>query len=307
MLENFISVFEQVLILFALMAFGYIFNKTKKLTKEACAYISDIVVTFVAPCVIIKSFIRSYEPEMLKMLFVALGLSGLLHIMMAVVSRLVLKDSDEKKRRVKNFASIFSNAGFIGLPLQQQILGGDGVFYGAAYIVMFNIIVWSYGVADMSGDRSAVTFKKLMVSPGIIGVVIGVICFVFSYKPPVVIYTVIDYVAAINVPLPMFVIGYYLADVDLLNAFRDKSLYLCMTLRLLVYPILAIVMLKLLNIDSTLAMSLVIAVSAPVGAMTSMFSEKFGADTELSVKLVSISTLISVITMPIMVAIAGVI
>ncbi len=307
MIENFISVFEQVLILFVLMAFGFIFNKTKKLNRETCKAISDIVVTFVAPCVIIKSFIRNYETHMLKMLCIALALSVVLHILMIIVSKLLLKADDEKKRRVLTFASVFSNAGFIALPLQEQLLGGDGVFYGAAYIVIFNIAMWSFGVAEMSGDRSAVTLKKLLISPGIIGVVVGVILFVFSIKPPMVVYSVIDYVAALNVPLPMFIVGYYLADADLLRAFKDRSLYFCMILRLLLYPILTIILLKLLHIDNTLLTALAISVSAPVGATASMFSEKFGGDTEFSVKLVAISTLLSIITMPIMVAIARIV
>ena len=304
MIENFISVFEQVLILFILMALGFIFNKTKKLNKETCKSISDIVVTFVAPCVIIKSFIREYEPEMMKMLCVALALSVGVHILMIIVSKVVLRASEEKKRRVLTFAAVFSNAGFIALPLQEQLLGGDGVFYGAAYIVIFNIALWSFGVAEMSGNRSAVTLKKLLVSPGIIGVVVGVILFAFSIKPPVVIYSVIDYVAALNVPLPMFIVGYYLAEADLRRALKERSLYFCILLRLILYPIFTMILLWMLNIDNTLLTALAISISAPVGATVSMFSEKFGGDTDLSVKLVAISTLLSIITMPIIVAVA---
>ena len=184
MIDNLFTVFQQVLILFLLMGAGYIFNKAKVLDKNSCKKISDIVVTYVAPCVIIKSFIRDYDASMMKMLFLALAFSALLHVFMIASSKLVIKMPDDKKRRVAVYATVFSNAGFVALPLQEAILGGDGVFYGAAYIVIFNIAMWSFGVVEMSGDKTMVTPKKLLVSPGIIGVVVGVIIFAFSIKPP---------------------------------------------------------------------------------------------------------------------------
>ena len=304
MISNLFTVFQQVLILFLLIGAGYIFNRAKVLDKSSCKKISDIVVTYVAPCVIIKSFIRDYDASMMKMLLLALGLSVLLHIIMIAVSKAVIRISDDKKRRVATYAAVFSNAGFVALPLQEAILGSEGVFYGAAYIVIFNIAMWSFGVVEMSGDKSMVTPKKLLVSPGIIGVVIGIIVFVFSIKPPMVITSVLDYMSALNVPLPMFVIGYHLAKTDILHAFKEKNLYFCMLLRMIIYPIVAILILKLLNADSVLAIALAIGVSSPVGATVSMFSEKFDGDTEFSVKLVSASTLMSIITMPLLIAFA---
>lgn len=304
MIDNLFTVFQQVLILFLLMGAGYIFNKAKVLDKNSCKKLSDIVVTYVAPCVIIKSFIRDYDASMMKMLFLALAFSALLHVFMIVSSKLVIRISDDKKRRVAVYATVFSNAGFVALPLQEAILGGDGVFYGAAYIVIFNIAMWSFGVVEMSGDKSMVTPKKLLVSPGIIGVVVGVIVFAFSIKPPFVVTSVLSYMSALNVPLPMFVIGYHLAETDILHAFKEKDLYFSLVLRMIVYPLAAILILKLLNVESVLAIALAIAVSSPVGATVSMFSEKFGSDTEFSVKLVSVSTLISIITMPLLIAFA---
>lgn len=302
MLQNFLTVFGQVLILFLLMAFGFVFNKTGKLKRETCKALSDIIVVFVAPCVIIKSFIRDYSPDMLINLLIAIGLSAALHIVMIVASKLIFRKAEDKKRRVLTFASVFSNAGFIALPLQEAILGADGVFYGAAYVAVFNIVLWSFGIVEMSGDKSLITPKKLLISPGIIGVVIGVILFVFSFKPPEVITSVIGHISALNLPIPMFVVGFYLAQTNIFKALKNSNLYLCLLLRLILYPLAALLVLRLLNVDSTLAISLILAVCAPVGATATMFSEKFSGDTELSVELVSISTLFSMLTMPLITA-----
>lgn len=302
MIQNFLTVFGQVMILFLLMALGFVFNKTGKLNRETCKALSDIIVVFVAPCVIIKSFIRDYNPDMLKNLIIAIVLSAILHIAMIVISKLAFCKDEDKKRRVLTFASVFSNAGFIALPLQEAILGTDGVFYGAAYVAVFNIVLWSFGIVEMSGDKSLITPKKLLISPGIIGVVVGVILFVFSIKPPMVITSVIGHISALNLPIPMFVVGYYLAQTDIFKALKNSKLYLCLFLRLILYPIGALFVLKLLNIDSTLAVSLILGVCAPVGATATMFSEKFDGDTALSVELVSISTLFSMLTMPLITA-----
>ena len=303
-ITNFFSVFEQVVILFLLIGLGFLFNKTNRLSQSTCKHLSEIVVSFVTPCVIITSFIREYNPEQMKKLLLVLGIAAGLHIVMYFVSKLIFRFSEEKKRRILVVASMFANAGFFGLPLQQAILGADGVFYGAAYVVMFNIFIWSVGIFEITGDKSAIMPRKVLVSPGMIGIVIGVILFAFSIKPPTVLSSALEHMASLNVPLPMFIIGYYLADADLLQAFRDKRMYLCVAMRLLVYPLLMLAFLSCLPIDPTVAVSMIIASSAPVAAMTTMFSAKYGGDTDLSVKLVTVSTLLSIITIPSVVAFA---
>ncbi len=298
----FFEVLQQVIVLFGLIIIGYMFNKTKMLNKVACKCISDIVVIFVAPCVIIKSFIRDYNPKMLSLLLMALGLSALLHIMMIIISKFVVRVKNVDNRRILTAAAVLSNAGFMALPLQQAIYGMDGVFFSAAYIAIFNITLWSYGIYEISGDKSMITPKKLMLSPGIIGVVIGTIIFVFSIKPPVIVDTLLTHISNLNVPLPLFVVGYYLAETDILKALKEKSVYICCALRLVIYPLLAILVLRLLNIESVLANTLVISVAAPVGATVSMFAEKFGGNTKLSVELVSLSTILSIVTMPVIIS-----
>lgn len=303
-LSNFLTVGEQVLVLFLLILVGFLCNKAKLLTKEANKRISDLVVIVVAPCVIIKSFLREFNPDMLKLLLLALLIAAASHIVMFLFSYLCLRDKDEQRTRVLRFGSVFSNAGFIALPLQEALLGPDGVFFGAAYLVMFNIFAWSWGISMMSGDKSKITVKKILLSPGIIGVVIGMILFVASVSLPTVITTTLTHISNLNTPMPMIVVGYYLAETNLLQALKDKGSYLCMGIRLIFFPLLALGILYLCGIRDAMLMSMVIAISAPVGAMTTMFSEKFGADTILSVQLVSLSTLCSMVTMPVIVALA---
>ena len=303
-LENFFRVGEQVLVLFLLILVGFLCNKAKLLSKEANKRISDLVVIVVAPCVIVKSFLREFNPDMLKLLLLALLIAAMSHVVMIFLCGLLIRDKDEQRRKVLQFGAMFSNAGFMAIPLQEAILGSDGVFFGAAYLVMFYIFSWSWGVFLMTGDRSKITLKKVLVTPGVIGVVIGMILFVSSVKLPNVITTALGHISNLNTPLPMIVVGYYLAESNLIEALKDKGNYFCMGLRLILFPLLTLGILYLCGIRGAVLMSMVIAISAPVAAMTTMFSEKFGADTILSVQLVSLSTLFSMVTMPIIVALS---
>lgn len=302
-MNSFLTVGSQVVILFLLIMIGFVCNKNKMLNKEVNKKISDIVVIIVTPCVIIQSFQREFRTDLLKQLLTALAAAVVLHIIMIVISGVFMNDSDESRERIYRFGAVFSNAGFMALPLQNALLGEDGVFFGAAYIAVFNIVLWSYGIVEMSCDKTLITPRKVFLSPGIIGVLIGAVIFVFSLKIPAVISSAMSYMAALNVPLPMMIVGYYLGDTNIAQALKDIKSYKCLFLRLVIFPVLALGLLYLCGIRGTLLSALIIAASAPIGATTTMFSEKFGRDTELSVRLVSLSTLLSMLTMPLIIGI----
>lgn len=300
----FITVFSQVCILMLLIAVGFVAAKAKIMTAEGTKCCTDIALIIVTPCVIIKSLIREYSGEIMKSLAKAFVLTLLVQVLMIFLSMLLLHSKDKEKERVLRFGSIFANCGFMSLPLQQVILGDDGTLYGSAYIIMFNLVVWSYGVFLISGDKKYIQPKKLFISPGIIGLLIGIIIFVFSVPIPDIVYSSINYLSAIYTPLPMLIIGYHLAQSNVLNAFRDIRCIFSVFLSLIVYPLAALGLLYLIGVRGTLLVSIIISVSAPVAAITTMFSSKFGGDTELSVDMVSLSTVLSLGTMPLVIYIA---
>ncbi len=300
----FITVFSQVCILMLLIAVGFVAAKAKIMTAEGTKCCTDIALIIVTPCVIIKSLIREYSGEIMKSLAKAFVLTLLVQVLMIFLSMLLLHSKDKEKERVLRFGSIFANCGFMSLPLQQVILGDDGTLYGSAYIIMFNLVVWSYGVFLISGDKKYIRPKKLFINPGIIGLLIGIIIFVFSVPIPDIVYSSLNYLSAIYTPLPMLIIGYHLAQSNVLNAFRDIRCIFSVFLSLIVYPLAALGLLYLIGVRGTLLVSIIISVSAPVAAVTTMFSSKFGGDTELSVDMVSLSTVLSLGTMPLVIYIA---
>ena len=301
----FITVFTQVSVLMLMIAVGFIAAKTGIMTEAGAACCTDIALIIATPCVIIKSLMRRFDAAVMKSLLLAVALTLLVQVLMITLGTLLLRSKDLRRQRTLRFGSIFANCGFMSLPLQEVMLGSDGTLYGSAYVIMFNLVVWSYGVYLISGDKRYIQPKKLFVNPGIAGLLIGLIIFVFSVPVPRVLSSTVNYLAAIYTPLPMLIIGYHLSKTNVLKAFKDFQCIIAVLLRLIVYPLVSLGALYILGVRGTLLVSVIISLSAPVAAVTTMFSSKFGGgDTALSVDMVSLSTVLSIITMPAVITLA---
>lgn len=300
----FINVFIQVCILFALILIGVILAKAKILSEASAKSFTDVVLYVATPCVIIKSFIREFDKSMLKNLLISFLAALILHIAFIVLCHLFLRSKDEARKVVLRFGVVFSNCGYMSIPLQQALLGDIGVFYAASYVAIMNFFVWSYGLITMSGDKKALSPKKLVMNPGIISLMLGVIVFVFSIPLPKIVSEPISYMASLNTPIPMIVIGYHLTKSNMLNGIKDLKCAFAIFLKLVLLPLLSLGGMYLCGIRGDLLVSLVISCAAPTAAATTMFSAKFNKDTALSVNMVSISTILSLITMPCIVTLA---
>ncbi len=304
MLTSFLDVGQQVLVLFILIGVGVLLTRLGLITEKGALTMTDVVLYAVTPCVIINAFQREYRPELLGGLLITLLCAFLVMGASVLIAELLYRKKDISRAVVLKFSLVFSNCGFMALPLQEAVLGKDGVFYGAAYIAVFNIFMWTYGLIAMSGKREWRSAVKAVVNPGIIGTVIGVLLFVFSIKLPTVILSPISFLAALNTPVPMLVIGYHLVHADLRRVLRDKGAYFAMAMRLIIIPLAAFGVMVLCGVDKTVVSAVVIAVASPVAAFTTMMSSKYGRDTELSAGIVSASALFSLITLPLVVGLA---
>ncbi len=308
----FITVAQQVLILFILMGVGVICGKTRLINERSVKTLTDIVLYFVTPCVLIKSFADiPFSEQKLKQLLLVFLIALLIHIGMILLSLPLVRDADNSRQRMLQFALIFSNAGYMGLPLQEALLGSEGTFFGGAYIAIFNIVLWTYGLYLMSGDKKTVSPQKALLSPGVLGVLIGFALFLLplwwkSFTLPSVIATPIAHLAALNTPLPMLIIGYYLADIDFKALLRDGKSFYVILLRTVGIPLFALGALYVCGIRGNMLVSLITSVSTPTAAATTMFATKYDRYPAVSCNIVSLSTLLTLITMPLVVGLASI-
>lgn len=301
MLQDFLTVASNVLTLFLLIGVGVLCAKTKLLDEGAVKALANLVLYIATPCVIIKSCIREFDPAMLWGFLTVVAVAAVNHAVLILLAKVVFRDKEENRRRVFRCATVFSNAGYMAIPLQQAILGDVGVFYCAAYVIVFNVFLWTYGLKEMSGE-SRLSVKKILLNPGVIGVVVGLALFLLPIPVPTLVVDGIGHLAALNTPVPMLIVGFYLAQTNLLAAVRDGRGWLCMALRLVAAPLLALGILLLCGIRGDLLTSCMICIATPVATACTMFATRFDRGPRLSVNLVSLSTLLSVVTLPLLVA-----
>lgn len=302
--DQFKTVLVQVIILLFLIIIGYILSKSKVLNDNGIKSITDMVLYLVTPCVIIKSFTREFDKGLFKNLMISFLITIIAHVTFIILSHLIIRSNDKNREKVLQFGVIFSNCGYMSIPLQQALLGNMGTFYGSSYIAIFNVFIWTYGILLMSGDKKYLTPKKLVINPGIIGVTVGLLIFLLSIPVPKPISETVSYIASLNTPLPMIIIGFHLANSNIIAGLKDIRCLYSILLKLVVFPLLTLGAMYLCEIRGMLLVSMVISVSAPTAAITTMFSAKHNRNTALSANMVSLSTIASLITMPLIVTLA---
>lgn len=286
--------------MFLLMGVGAICYRRGIVTEEGSGQMSTLIMTFVAPCVIIHSFCRSFDPAMLNKLILSFGLSVLLLAVSIALTTLVFRKGSADYAD-KRLCVIFSNNGFMALPLLQALYGDDGVFIGSINIVATNILIWTYGVwllSRASGRASGVNWRKIVLNPGTIGFFIGLAIFLTSFQLPEILGSTVSFLADLNTPLAMIVLGVYLAQSNLKEILRDRSMYLVALFRLAAIPLLGIALLLLLPFDRSVCSVLIISISMPCAVASSMFAQMYGTNYRYSSRIIAFSTLLSAATMP---------
>lgn len=294
----FLNVCLQVGVLLILILLGFILTKLNMINEAGANVMTDLVLYAVTPAVIVKSFIRPFEISAAKNLATSILCAVIAHIVFIIFSLLLLKNKNVKRERVLRFAAIFGNCGFMALPLQQALIGDEGVFYGSSVVAIFNVFVWSFGIYLMSGDKKYIKPKALALSPSIIAIFVGIIIFLLSIPVPEIIKSPISMLSSLNTPVPMIIIGYHLAKSDILGGLRDKCTLAPYFLKLVAFPLIALLIMYLCGIRGAMMVSLTIAFASPIATMTAMFSAKFSNDTSLAATLISTSHLLCIITMP---------
>lgn len=307
MIDGFILTAQQVCVLFVLVATGYICRRGGLFSDAFVKGAVNLLLLVVTPCLIVHVFQRPFSKEMLANLGTTLAAAFFAHAVGIAFSETCFRRSDSMRKGVLKFGTVFSNGGFMAIPLEYALLGAEGAFYGAVYVVVFNLLCWTYGLKVMCGHLRDLDRRILFVNPGTIGMALGLPLFLTSTTLPTVVGDPVKYLSELNTPLAMIIIGYYLADARFAAYFRCAPAITASVLRLIVIPSIVLAVLVALRgfgLDPTMSIALTASASAPVAAMNSMFAAKYGKDVDLSVGLVSVTTLLSVVTMPILVGAA---
>ena len=291
---------RQIAIMALLAAVGVCLSRKGFLSPQGTKDLGAILLRVIIPCVIVKSYITEFSRERLLGLALSAGLALIGFILAMVISYLVFG----KRRRLENFAASFCNAGFIGIPLAQAIIGEEGVFYIAASVALLNLFQWTYGVYIMADRKDAISARTIAKNPVVIAIVIGVVLFVSRIPVPGIVTSTLGYIAGMNTPIAMILMGTYLAKLPL-KKLLDKRAYGCVLFRLVIIPAVILLVFWVLPVSNAdIALAAFLAAATPVGANICVFAQQYDCDYEFSVVTVCLSTLLSVITVPLLVSFA---
>lgn len=304
-----LAVATKVVNLFFVMIMGMVLRKARIIDKKSTSALSSILVNMTSPFLIIMAFQKPLLPELAKSGFIVLGASVLIHIAAAVVGALAFRfERKSANRKIYDFALIFANCAFLGYPVLMVLcsaLGDEnGVFYGVFYTLFFNIFCWTYGVMLMNDGKSLdrkTMCRKIFLNPSFISAIVGFLMFMLRIEIPVFISEGMDYIGNMTFPLSMLIVGSLFCELDLKTLLGDKAMYLYLLLKLILFPGVMIFVLKALDVPLLYSYIIVAMCSMPAASNTAIMADYYDANKLLAAKVVGLSTVLSVLTIPLMI------
>lgn len=295
---------EEIIKLFVIMFMGYAVVKAGLMKSSESKSVSVILVYLVIPCVIIKAFQVDYTPDVQKGLFLAIAAAVAVHILFLLIT-VPLKKIFQMDV-IEQATSIYSNAGILVIPLVQELLGQDYVIYSSAYIAVQLILLWTQG-KNMLCEEEKLEWKKVFLNVNIISIIAGIVLFLFRIKLPAGVQEVLGMMNNMIGPLGMLLAGMAIAEVPLKSIFTKKRNYLSVALRLLLYPVLGLFLMKAIQIvvnlenSSQILLTVYLACVTPACASVTSMAQLYDKDAAYASSLYVLTTLLSIVTMPVMV------
>ena len=303
-------VFINVFILFTLMFIGFYIGNKGKIKHSSISDFTTLLIDISIPATIIVSMIRPYSKSLMTDTIRVIIILAIYHLSIALISYIVTKimKVDDKKRGSWIFGMVFSNNGFIGFPLMYAIYGKDGLFIMAMGNIVQNLLIFSLGVelVNMGHDKKdKVSLRQVLFTRQNAAIMIGLILFITQihvYKPVIEILT---YLSNLTAPLSMIIVGLSLSRYDIKNMLRDFEAYRLTVFRMIIVPIIIVVIFKVFGIHANLDLPFAIlfyTAVLPSPALLAIFAERYNASKEFASRCVFLTTVLSVITVPIFAA-----
>lgn len=299
---GFNTIINQIVVLFLVMIVGFFARKRNIINAQVNKGLTELLLNITLPFTIITSFNYNFSMDMLKKSGGVVVFGSLIFLISYLIGRALYSKYPREIRGVLMFSAMFSNCGFMGFPLIKSVYGQEGVFYGAIFNMVFNILLWTVGISLFTGKKDLKTVKRALVNPGTVAVYIGLFIFFFSIKLPAPILNTLEMVGDVTSPLSMIVIGSILGGMNIKDVFSSREAYYSTFVRLILIPIVIFGLFKLFKLEG-LSFGVLLLISAmPAAANTAIMSEKYDANSALASKCIFISTALSAITIPLVLA-----
>ena len=292
------TIVSQVAVMFILIFAGFVCAKVKIITDEGRKQMSSLILTIVTPALIFMSYQKEFSRELVEGLLWSFLLSAVTYVITIPLSYILIRKKKNNEYSIERFSLIFTNCGFMGIPLVNAVFGSDGVLYVTAYVTLFNLLIWTFGIMMIKNEMNFKELGHALTSPTVISIVLGIVFYFAQIKVPEILGRALTFAADMNTPLPMIVAGATMAQTDLIKAVKKPKTLLISFYRLLLFPLICAVVLKLFGAPQTVYMITVIASACPVATTLIMFTIQYDKNDKYSSELFSITTLLSAVTLP---------
>ena len=297
---------------------GFLLRKTKLVDQSFAKGLSVFTLYVAQAALLLHGFFREFDAGVFKGVCLVLLMSIMTHILFYLMAKRLFRKAPDRMRRVLQFGLMFSNAGYMGIPVISDVFGPEYTIYATVYVVCFNVFAFSLGRLIYTEDKKYISLKEAIINPAVIPILFGLILYVtggggwiqrtilrtdFLGQAVHLLYNVISSLKDMVAITSMMIIGIRLADIDFKGILADKYMYPFVAIRLLVFPAIIWGIMRILNavgfIDETVMSVVLILCSTPAAALTTMFAELYDGDSPYAGKLVALTTILSVATMPI--------
>ncbi|MBG9982590.1 AEC family transporter [Aerococcaceae bacterium DSM 111020] len=302
---DFFLTLQKVLILFLLIVIGFVAGRTNLISAKGQKDITNLVLYITMPATIFNAMQLPLNQERVQTSLIIIGIMIFCYTVMFLVGLFVSRRLNLTlgQKDIFHTALLLSNTTFMGYPIVSNLLGEEALFYavlGAGFI--FEIVAWTLGIYLIGRNAKATTtfnWKKIVFSPGIISIAIGLLFFLTQWQLPTLLQDVVDTLSPATSPLAMIVVGLMLSRSDIQAAFKNPVLYLAAFLKLLAVPLLIVLILKTLGFSDLTLVIPVIMISMPSASYVAMFAGNAENDTNFASQIVFMTSLLSIITIPI--------
>ncbi|MCB7342856.1 AEC family transporter [Blautia obeum] len=295
---------EEIIKLFVIMFMGYTVVKAGLMKSSESKSVSVIMVYLVIPCVILNAFQVEYTPDVQKGLLLACAAAVAVHILFLLLTAILKKPLHLDV--IERATIIYSNAGILVIPLVQELLGQEYVIYSSAYIAVQLILIWTH-CKNMLCEEDKLEWKKVLLNVNIISIIAGVVLFIFRIQLPSGAQDVLNMMNNMIGPLGMLLAGMVIAEVPLKTVFTRKRSYLSAALRLFIYPVFVLGLMKVIQTFASIQdskqilLTVYLASITPACATVTSMAQLYDKDAAYSSSLYVLTTLLSIATMPVMV------
>ncbi|MBQ9542690.1 MAG: AEC family transporter [Ruminococcus sp.] len=291
-------ILRQIVIMFIILLIGFGCSMKGLITKEGNKQLSAVALHIVNPLLIFMSYQSDYSSKLLRGLLWSFLLSGLSFAVTIGLSTLLIKKK-RPEHDLERFSAVYSNCGFIGIPLIRGIYGDEGVLYLTAYITLFNILIWTHGLMTMKGSKDMKSFLNSLKAPSVVAVFIGLIFYLLQIRLPDFLRKSLQYVSDMNTPLAMLIAGSAAAQTNVVKALKNSGLYIVAALKLVALPLAAMALLHFIPAPHMVQMVVLIASACPVATTGTMFAIQYDKNPERCSEFFAVTTLLSGLTLPV--------